>query len=592
MTTRFAHPLPFGAQLLEPDRTRFRLWAPDCERVALLLEGEAPQPMQRDADGWFSCEARCGAGSAYRFQLENGLRVPDPASRRQRNDVHGPSLVCDAAAYRWQQPGWRGRPWHEMVIYELHAGCCGGFDGMRRLLPRLADLGVTAIELMPIAEFAGSRNWGYDGVLPFAPARCYGTPDALKRMIDHAHQLGLCVHLDVVYNHFGPEGNYLGAYASPFFHADSHSPWGAAIDFSQPPVRRFFIENALYWLQEFRFDGLRFDAVHQIGDAGWLDEAAAAIRAAVGDERHIHLVLENEHNRVDHLRGGFDAQWNDDGHNILHHLLTGEADSYYRNYAEAPTAKLARFLGEGFVYQGEISPTHGKPRGTPSTDLSPLALVLFLQNHDQIGNRAFGERLTTLTDADSLRAAVALQLLCPQIPLLFMGEEWGATTPFQFFTDFHDELADAVREGRRREFAALPTFADPARRETIPDPNAVATFDASRPDFDEARRPPHHRILDDYRALLGLRRRELVPRLPGCRALGAEPLGDKAVAARWRLGDGALLLIATNLGRQPLPFDDSDSGPLLFSSGDGAAGVLPPRCTRVYCPPLPGAASA
>jgi maltooligosyltrehalose trehalohydrolase len=587
MTPRFAHKLPFGAELVAPDRTRFRLWAPDCRQVSLVIEDEAPLPMEREPDGHFHCEVRCGAGTAYLYQLDDGLRVPDPASRRQRDDVHGPSLVCDPDAYPWQQTDWRGRPWHEMVIYELHVGSCGGFDGVRRLLPRLASLDIGAVELMPVADFSGERNWGYDGVLPFAPARCYGSPDELKGLIDEAHRLGLCVYLDVVYNHFGPDGNHLGAYASPFFHEDSHSPWGAAIDFSQPWVRQFFTHNALYWLREFRFDGLRFDAVHQIGEPAWLDECAAAIRAAVCD-RHIHLVLENEHNRASHLAGAFDAQWNDDGHNVLHHLLTGERDSYYRNYADRPTAKLARCLSEGFVYQGEISPTHGAPRGSPSADLSPLNFVLFLQNHDQIGNRAFGERLTTLTDGDSLRAASALQLLCPQIPLLFMGEEWGASEPFQFFTDFHAELADAVREGRRKEFAALPAFRDPETRQRIPDPNAIATFEASRPDFDAAQRSPHQQILDSYRELLALRRRALIPRLPGCQALGAEPLGDAAVVARWRLGDGALLVIAINLGEQPVPFDQREAGLLLYSSAATAEGAeLPPRCCWAFCPPLP-----
>ncbi|MDB5974665.1 MAG: malto-oligosyltrehalose trehalohydrolase, partial [Nevskia sp.] len=470
--------LPFGAEFLESGQTRFSLWAPALQQAWLELEDSGPLPMRRDEDGVFSVTADCGAGSRYRYRVGDGLRVPDPASRAQAGGVHGHSVVVDPRAHAWKHQDWNGRPWPGSVIYELHVGCYGGsFAEVAKRLPHLKELGVSAVELMPIADFSGTRNWGYDGVLPYAPSAAYGTPEELKALIDTAHGLGLCIYLDVVYNHFGPDGNFLHSYAPQFFDEQRASPWGPAIDFKRPQVREFFIANALYWLMEYRFDGLRLDAVHAIGDSDFLDELARRVRAAAEPGRHVHLVLENEHNDAARLEAGYDAQWNDDGHNVLHVLLTGETESYYRNYAEVSAAKLARCLVEGFVYQGEPSPSHkGRPRGTPSAALAPDRFVLFLQNHDQVGNRALGERLSLLTRPQALRAAIALQLLSPQTPLLFMGEEWGADEPFLFFTDFHEELADAVREGRRKEFAAFPAFAEPQQRAAIPDPNAESTF--------------------------------------------------------------------------------------------------------------------
>jgi malto-oligosyltrehalose trehalohydrolase len=616
VTARHHYPLPFGAELVDGARTRFRMWAPDLQELALVIEGLSPIPVHRGKYGMFECEVYCGAGTRYQYRIGNNQLVPDPASRLQDFDVNDASVVCDPRDFFWHHDEWRGRSWHEMVIYEMHVGCLGGFERATKLLPELAELGITAVELMPIADFSGRRNWGYDGVLPFAPDRSYGSPQQLKQFIDTAHGLGLCVYLDVVYNHFGPDGNYLHSYASTFFDAHRQSPWGAAIDFMAPRVRQFFTSNALYWLLEYRFDGLRFDAVHQISDPGWLDEVATQIRAAVEPGRHVHLMLENEHNVAAHLDGLFDAQWNDDGHNVLHVLLTGETDSYYENYRDMPAKKLARCLSEGFVFQGDIFARSEsaatapagvaydyRPRGTPSAHLPPHAFVLFLQNHDQIGNRAFGERLTTLIDEDKLRAAVVLQLLAPQIPLLFMGEEWGSRTPFLFFTDFHDELARAVRDGRRREFAALPAFADAATREQIPDPNAPLTFTMSIPDRSEKKSEPHQRYLALYRELLALRQRHVVPGLARCRSLGADVLSEAAVMAAWQLGDGATLTIATNFGVDPVPLQQQPAalGQLLCDSRisdrhaprsrDATAATdqyLPPHTTRVY---LRGAAA-
>jgi maltooligosyltrehalose trehalohydrolase len=560
----------FGAQVLGNGRTRFRLWAPALDDVTLELGDGRREHLRPDAQGWFCCELECGAGTAYRYRLADGTAVPDPASRAQADDVHGDSLVVDPDAYAWRNITWRGRPWTETVLYEVHVGLCGGFSGLQQQLPALAELGVTAIELMPVADFPGTRNWGYDGVLPFAPDRAYGSPEDLKSLVDAAHDLGLMMFLDVVYNHFGPDGNYLHAYAPAFFREDRQTPWGPAIDFRRPEVRAFFTSNARYWLEEYRFDGLRFDAVHAIREPEWLLETAATIRAALEPARHVHLVLENDDNDAALLEGAgthkvYDAQWNDDGHHALHVLLTGENQGYYAAYAQEPAQQLARCLSEGFIFQGENWPLNGEPRGTPSAQLPPSAFVLFLQNHDQIGNRALGERLTRLADPQALRAATALQLLCPMIPLLFMGEPWGAQEPFLFFTDHGDELAEQVREGRRREFAQFPAFADEAQRARIPDPNAQQTFDDSRPRAADTEARARS-LADEVRKLLRTRRESIVPGLPGCRSLGADTLGAAGVCARWKLGNGRELLLAMNLATEPVPFTPPAGGTRIYAS--------------------------
>lgn len=582
--TRYAHSTLWGAALVAPDRTRFRLWAPVQKAPAVVIEGRAPVAMQKRDAGWFEVEIDCGAGTPYRYRLDDGLLVPDPASRAQSDDVHDPSLVIDPRAYAWQNTAWRGRPIEELVIYECHAGLMGGFEGIRAHLKDLAALGVTAIEPLPIGAFPGARNWGYDGVLPYAPDAAYGTPDDLKRLVDEAHGLGLQVFLDVVYNHFGPEGNYLHAVAEPFFRNDIQTPWGAAIDFRRSEVRRFFADNVLMWLMEYRIDGLRFDAVHQIPERDWLDEVAAEVRRTVEPGRHVHLILENEENDPGYLGRDIDAQWNDDFHHCVHVLLTGERQSYYGNYTRDTAGKLARCLSEGFVYQGEVPENgEGGPRGGASGHLPPTAFVTCLQNHDQVGNRAFGDRLAALAPRAGLEAAIALQLLCPQIPMIFMGEETGATEPFLFFTDFHDGLADAVREGRRREFAAFPEFSDPEIRETIPDPNAPETFARSRPTL--AGEGGDREIADLYRRLLALRAAEIAPRLEGAAAEGAEAVGEKAVVATWRMGDGARLTLATNLGDVPCPARGRSvptSAPLFAIGGGLGDDGLSPHTTIAW----------
>jgi maltooligosyltrehalose trehalohydrolase len=581
---------------------RFRLWAPGASRVELQLE-EGPEPaslpMRVAGDGWFElCTRAAGSGSRYRYLVDGSLAVPDPASRFQPNGVHGPSMVVDPDGYAWQHNGWRGRAWHETALYELHVGTFspeGTFDAIHRRLDHLVQLGISAIELMPVAAFSGSRGWGYDGVLPFAPHAAYGTPEDLKRLVDAAHGRGLMVFLDVVYNHFGPEGNYLHAYAPQFFTECFETPWGAAIDFSRPQVRDFFVHNALYWLEEFRFDGLRLDAVHEIievGEPDVLEALADAVHRRFDGEREVHLVLENDGNCARYLVRDdagrprhYVAQWNDDFHHASHVLATGEHTGYYADYAQQPVEHLRRCLAEGFAYQGEPSTHRGRrPRGEPSAHLPASAFVAFLQNHDQVGNRAFGERLPLLSEPDAMAALTVIMLLAPAPPLLFMGEEWGASEPFLFFCDFHDELAEQVREGRRREFARFPAFADVAARAAIPDPNAMETFTRSKLDWGCTGDAAHAACLRRYRALLRLRSERLVPRLAGLRggASDSRCFGSAGLYVHWRLGRGAGLTLLANFAAESCSAPLTPPGRLLQASVEGMADflaqkLLPPR---------------
>jgi maltooligosyltrehalose trehalohydrolase len=564
---RCRHAMPFGAEL-SPAGARFRLWAPAAHQVELDLAvrgSRAELEMSALADGWFEATVPdAPAGTRYAFRIDGGLTVPDPASRFNPDDVHRPSMVVDPLAYEWRDAGWTGRPWEDAVIYELHVGAftpAGSFVAAIERLAYLADLGVTAVELMPLADFPGRRNWGYDGVLPFAPDASYGTPDELKRLIDAAHSHSLMVFLDVVYNHFGPEGNYLHAYAPQFFNPAHHTPWGAAINYDgeqSRTVRDFFIHNALYWLEEYRFDGLRLDAVDWIVDESSPDilvELASSVREGPGAGRHIHLVLENDRNEAHYLgRDGerrplhATAQWNDDIHHAAHVVVTGEVDGYYADYAARPLWYFARCLTEGFGYQGEPSPYRGNiARGEPSVHLPPDAFVSFLQTHDQVGNRAFGERIGHITNPRALRAAVACILLAPSPPLLFMGEEFSASTPFLFFCDFGPELALAVTQGRRKQFSRFARFADPALQATIPDPNNEATFERSKLVWSEAGDPGHREWSELYRECLGIREAHIAPRLRGATPSGGfEVEGEELMYVRWTLGDGSHLQLATN----------------------------------------------
>jgi malto-oligosyltrehalose trehalohydrolase len=550
-----AQEVGFGARLLAGGGVGFRLWAPAARTVDVAIGGGF-QPMQRHAGGWFEALVpAAGPGTLYRYRIDGGQLVPDPASRFQPQDVDGPSEVIDPSAFRWKG-GWKGRPWREAVIYELHVGTFtpeGTYAGVCRKLNDLKEIGVTAIELMPLSDFAGRRNWGYDGVLPYAPDGAYGRPEELKALVQAAHDAGLMVFLDVVYNHFGPKGNYLHLYAPDFFTERHQTPWGAAINYANPAVRGYFIENARYWLEEYRFDGLRFDAVHAIFDDSpvhILDEICAAVPEGK------HLVLENDANQSRFIGPGrYDAQWNDDSHHAYHVLATAERDGYYVAYADAPAKHLARCLAEGVAYQGEVSPFSAEKRGEPSAHLAPSCFVDFLQNHDQIGNRAFGERLLCLSDARKLKALTAIQLLAPSPPLLFMGEEWGCRQPFLFFCDFAGELGEAVRNGRREEFKRFAAFQDPKMREKIPDPLAESTFRASTLDWagaDESWRA-------HYRELLALRQKEIVPL--DCGPGRYRMLAERAFSVDW----GPLRLIA-NLGDEAMAIELPE-GRRLWSNG-------------------------
>ncbi len=588
------HNMPFGAEVLGSGEVRFRLWAPQARNVDVCLSPRPQEflPTNSVRSGWYELVTnRARAGSLYKFRIDGGSSVPDPASRFQPEDVHGPSEVIDPEGFSWQDHDWRGLSWEQAVIYELHVGTFspqGSFAGVEARLDYLRELGITAIEIMPVADFPGRRNWGYDGVLPFAPDSSYGRPDDLRHLVQTAHQKGLMVLLDVVYNHFGPEGNYLRAYAPQFFTDRYHTPWGDGINFDGPdsrPVREFFIHNALYWLTEFHIDGLRLDAVHAIADDSRPDiltEIAESIRRRIGAERNIHLVLENDKNAARYLQRNesrqprlYDAQWNDDIHHALHVIVTGEKDGYYSDYADCPVQHLGRCLAEGFDFQGQGSAYRdGERRGECSRGLPPTAFVSFLQNHDQIGNRAFGERVSKLADARALKAAMSIILLSPQPPLLFMGEEFGAETPFLFFCDFGPDLAKKVTEGRRNEFSRFQRFREPSVRERIPDPSADSTFQASKIDWACLPQPRHREWLQYYRLLLDIRRRRIVPMISAIEAerTTATTIADRGLRVTWAAGAAGSLTVIANLGPAAMPDFLLPLGELLYSTEERSSG--------------------
>ena len=571
----------FGAKLTK-DGASFRLWAPAAKRVDLLLDKS--HALTRGNDGWYSIEIPgIRAGARYKYRIDDELEVPDPASAFQPEDVSGPSEVIDHADFRWRASGWRGRPWHEAVVTEAHVGTFtkdGTYRAMIGKLDHLVQTGFTALELMPLADFAGRHNWGYDGVLWYAPDDSYGRPEELKALIDEAHLRGLMVLLDVVCNHFGPEGNYLGRYAPGFF-AQAQTPWGSAIDYRVPEVRAFAIANALHWLRDYRFDGLRLDAIHAISEPGEIsmlhDLSRAAGELAAETGRHIHLVLENDDNTASLLdpgetrpNGKFRAQWNDDYHHAWHVLLTGEAYGYYRDYQRSPRQDIARAIGSGFVYQGETS-THrgGRARGEPSGHLASIAFINFLQNHDQIGNRALGDRLEGNANPKAVEAALAITLLAPTVPMLFMGEEWGSRTPFPFFCDFHGELANAVRHGRRREFAgAYATYGD-----NVPDPLDLSTVRAAILDWEACETEPGGQRLTLVRELLAIRHREIVPQLVNA-TFGSAGVDDNGLlTANWRMGDGKTLRLLANLSDRDMTSTGITGTPIW---GPALSGRVPP----------------
>lgn len=580
---------PFGAQVLE-DTIRFRLWAPKASDVKLSLDSGGRQrllTMNALERGWFELQTRdAKPGDLYRYVINGKLEIPDPASRFNPFDVHGPSQIIDPRGFEWADSEWRGRPWQEAVIYELHVGTFtaeGTFEGVMERLDYLAGLGITAIELMPVSDFPGSRNWGYDGVLPYAPDSSYGHPEDLKRLVQAAHQRDLMVLLDVVYNHFGPEGNYLGAYAPEFFTARHKTPWGDAINFEGPDsrtVRDFFIHNALYWLEEYNFDGLRLDAVHAIFDCSQhhiLTEIAEAVRHGPGRRRYCHLVLENHQNNsgwLEHDDSGapllFNAQWNDDCHHAMHVLATGEQDGYYSDYSDKPVWYLGRCLAEGFAYQGEPSKFHGGVRrGEPSSALPLTAFISFLQNHDQTGNRALGERINVIAGPGVLRIMTSILLLSPSLPLLFMGEEFACERPFLFFCDFDRELAEAVTHGRRQEFAKFAQFSG-KNQLRIPDPGDEASFIQSKLDWAVLTEPGPGKSIDFHRHLLEIRRSRIVPLLEKSPYGDSsfEVIGDRGLQVNWILGGGSRLQLWANLGPASLDIDFDPKGEVLYAEGE------------------------
>ena len=575
----------------------FNLWAPTAQSVELIEVGQPPRRMTRDANGWHQLLSETArVGTRYQFRINGQLIVPDPASFFQPDDVGEPSEVIDTAALR-DTVSHPGRPFAEAVIYELHVGTFsaeGTYAGVEKKLPYLRDLGVTAIELMPLNDVPGRHNWGYDGVLLNAPNARYGRPEDLKRLLRAGHDLGIMVYLDVVYNHFGPQLNYLHSYAEPFFNDRHTTGWGPAVNLEGNDgvfVRQFLIANALMWLRDYGFDGLRFDAVHALkddSDRHVLVELAETVRAELPG-RQLHLMLENEANQAHLLERSqgratlYDAQWGDDFHNALHVLLTGEREGYYRAFADRPLAHLARSLTEGFAYQGEVFPLHDAPRGEASAHLPPEATIFFVQNHDQIGNRAFGERLSKLVGRDKLEQAMVLLLLSPHIPLLFMGEEAAVETPFLFFADWSGEAADLTREGRRKEFAHFAAFSTAEMRERIPDPCDERTFLASKLDW---RVIDHAPTSVDFRTftqrLLRLRREKIVPLIKrGFVAAKAALLGTSdasgGIDVLWWTAQGAVLQIVANFSDDDLAMPALIDGKTLWPQQAVKQDRLPPH---------------
>src|SRR5215212_10418733 len=495
--------LDLGANVVEGG-TRFRVWAPNARRVEVVLErpsGEERHALTRDDDGYHEgVVTGARAGDRYRYALDGGQPFPDPASRSQPEGPHGASEIVDPGGYRWQDAGWKGLGPDGLVIYELHVGTFtpeGTFDAV---LPRLADLkalGVTAIEIMPVAEFPGRRNWGYDGVDLYAPSSAYGGPEGLRRLVDAAPAIGLGVLLDAVYNHFGPDGNYLRVYAGAYFTDRHTTPWGDAINYDGPEsehVRHFVLQNVGYWLHEYHLDGLRLDATHAIADTSerhLLSEIAAIVHGL--PDRRAVVIAEDHRNLVDQIKPaelgglGLDGVWADDFHHALRTYLTGDREAYYANYT-GRLEDVATAIEQSFLFQGQKRPATGELRGTRVTDEPARAFVFCTENHDQVGNRAMGERLAHLIDRERYLVASAVLLLAPETIMLFQGQEFAASSPFQFFTEHNPELGRLVTEGRRKEFAGFASFADPKRRAQIPDPQAESTFRRSALDWRERER--------------------------------------------------------------------------------------------------------
>ena len=585
-----------------PHGTRFRVWAPAARSVDLLLteadgDSSGPRPLRLLADGLF--EGRfddVGVGDRYRYVLDGRGPFPDPVSRFQPDGVHGASAVVDPSRFNWSDDGWRGVPIEELVPYELHIGTftpLGTFAGVEARLPYLRDLGVTAIELMPVADFPGSRNWGYDGAALFAPARCYGTPDDLRRLVNSAHRAGLAVLLDVVYNHVGPDGAHLHAF-SPYYFTDRHaSPWGAGINLDgehSAHVREFLVENAMHWVHEYHVDGLRLDATHAIQDDSarhFLAELTARVKASVTG-RHVLIVAEDCRNLARIVKPvsdggwGLDGVWADDLHHQVRRLMAGDSDGYYQDF-RGTTGDIATTIRRGWFFTGQYSTYFGDRRGTDPGSIPLERFIVCLQNHDQVGNRAFGERLHHAIDLASYRAVSVLFMMVPETPLLFMGQEWAATAPFLYFTDHHTELGRQVTEGRRREFARFVAFADPVNRARIPDPQADATFTSSRLDWNEQARSPSAGVLQLYKDLLRIRRTEPALRPGAGFSADAEALDDATVALRRSSATETVIVVcrlagsgAVEITAPPVPVDRTSEDLMSLLTSEDARFTIDP----------------
>jgi len=582
-----------GATLRTDGRCEFLVWAPLVNKVEVRLlpvlsaaEGP-PEDAEKGAGRLVALEPQergyhravvsdVAAGQRYLLRLGGGAERPDPASRFQPLGVHGPSEVL-GSDHTWHDSSWRGVPLESYVLYELHVGTFtpeGTFDAVIPRLDALKELGVTAVELMPVAQFPGGRNWGYDGVQPFAVQNSYGGPAGLRRLVEACHQRGLAVVLDVVYNHLGPEGNYLAEFG-PYFTDRYHTPWGAAINYDGPgsdEVRRFFIENALYWVDDFHFDALRLDAIHGIVDPSaypFLEELGVAVHAraesAAGGQRKVYVIPESDLNdaRLIRPRGaggyGLDAQWSDDFHHALHVLLTGERAGYYQDFGPSTfardgeresnrgVARLARAFTDGFVYSGQYSAFRGRRHGNSSRDLAASCFVVFAQNHDQVGNRMLGDRLSGLVSFDAQKLAAGAVLLSPFLPLLFMGEEYGESAPFQYFVSHSDaELIEAVRKGRREEFAAFGWKGE------VPDPQDEATFLRSKLHWELRGKDQHRTLLEFHRELLRLRKE--IPALArrSKEEMEVTPLGEENILLIRRGKSPSEALVVFHFGKKPV----------------------------------------
>lgn len=570
---------------------RFRLWAPKAERVRVRV-GEEKVPLERRASGWWEAEvAAAGPGTDYAYFLDGeDLALPDPRSFWQPQGVHGPSRILDQDGFQWTDGGWQPPPLASAILYELHIGTFtpeGTFDAAQAKLDSLKDLGITHVELMPVNSFPGGRGWGYDGVDLFAPQESYGGPEGLKRFVNACHAKGLAVLLDVVYNHLGPDGNYLGQFG-PYFTGAHHTPWGDAVNLEGPgshEVRRFFCDNALMWLRDYHSDGLRLDAVHAYIDRSaihFMEQIAAEVHALEGETgRHFVVIAESDLNdpRVVRAReaGGYgmDAQWSDDFHHALVTVLTGDRNGYYADFGDLD--QLAKALRAAFVYDGQYAPHRDRVHGAPVNNLPAWRFLGYSQNHDQVGNRAKGERLCHLTSVGRAKIAAALELTAPFVPMIFQGEEWAASSPFQYFTDHEPELGKLVSEGRRKEFASFGW--DPAE---VPDPQAQATFERSKLRWEERTQGQHAAMLEWYRKLIALRKS-----LPELRDGDLSRVQVRCSdAEQWLVMERGRASVAFSLADRPVRIGVAEGSRILLSSATGGVAeggrlTLPPESVAV-----------